>query len=81
MTHPATTGDSRLPRDPAPGPAYERSAVIDLEAIRHNVRTGAATASPAQVMAVVKADAYGHGAGPVAGPAGLESRTSPKHWL
>ncbi|YCQ00201.1 alanine racemase [Arthrobacter sp. R4-81] len=44
----------------------ERSAVIDLEAIRHNVRRLVAVASPARVMAVVKADAYGHGAVPVA---------------
>ena len=40
--------------------------MIDLEAIRHNVRRLAAAASPAKVMAVVKADAYGHGAVPVA---------------
>jgi alanine racemase len=46
----------------APVRAEERSAVIDLEAIRHNVRHLAAVASPAKVMAVVKADAYGHGA-------------------
>ncbi|MFE4078453.1 alanine racemase [Paenarthrobacter sp. YIM B13468] len=39
----------------------ERSAVIDLEAVRHNVRQFVAIASPASVMAVVKADAYGHG--------------------
>ncbi len=50
------------------GPVHveERSAVIDLDAIRHNVRHLAAVASPARVMAVVKADAYGHGAIPVA---------------
>lgn len=66
MTYPATTGDFRLPRHPAPNPAYERSAVIDLKAIRHNVRRVAAAAAPARVMAVVKADAYGHGAVPVA---------------
>ncbi|GAA2848239.1 alanine racemase [Paenarthrobacter ilicis] len=40
----------------------ERSAVIDLDAVRHNVRQFVAIASPAAVMAVVKADAYGHGA-------------------
>ena len=40
--------------------------MIDLDAIRHNVRRLAAAASPAKVMAVVKADAYGHGAVPVA---------------
>lgn len=44
----------------------ERSAVVDLAAIRHNVRHLKALASPAQLMAVVKADAYGHGAVPVA---------------
>jgi alanine racemase len=49
-----------------PGHGEERSAVIDLEAIRHNVRRLAKVASPAKVMAVVKADAYGHGAIPVA---------------
>ncbi|MDJ0338015.1 alanine racemase [Cryobacterium sp. PH31-O1] len=44
----------------------ERAAVIDLEAIRHNVRHLANLAAPAQLMAVVKADAYGHGVLPVA---------------
>lgn len=40
--------------------------MIDLEAVRHNVRQLAGIASPASVMAVVKADAYGHGAVQVA---------------
>lgn len=40
--------------------------MIDLEAVRHNVRQFAGIASPANVMAVVKADAYGHGAVQVA---------------
>jgi len=44
----------------------ERAAVIDLAAIRHNVRHLVELAAPAAVMAVVKADAYGHGALPVA---------------
>ena len=76
MTYPAATGDFRPAPDATSGPASERpasersaserSAVIDLDAIRHNVRHLAAVASPAQVMAVVKADAYGHGAVPVA---------------
>ncbi|MCA4132449.1 alanine racemase [Arthrobacter sp. M4] len=48
--------------DGTSGAVLERSAVIDLEAIRHNVRVLTAVASPAQLMAVVKADAYGHGA-------------------
>ncbi|VXB64118.1 Alanine racemase [Arthrobacter sp. 9AX] len=64
MTYRAATGD--FDAAPAQDPRYERSAVIDLDAIRHNVRRLAATASPAKVMAVVKADAYGHGAVPVA---------------
>ncbi len=42
------------------------AALIDLEAIRHNVRVLAQRAAPAQVMAVVKADAYGHGLIPCA---------------
>lgn len=39
-----------------------REAVIDLDAIARNVRTIAERVAPAEVMAVVKADAYGHGA-------------------
>ncbi len=41
-------------------------AEIDLHAIRANVRTLADVARPAALMAVVKADGYGHGAVPVA---------------
>ncbi|NYE95210.1 alanine racemase [Psychromicrobium silvestre] len=44
----------------------ERQVQVDLEAIRHNVRRIAQIVSPAQVMAVVKADGYGHGMIPVA---------------
>ena len=39
---------------------------IDLDAIAHNVRLLAGIAAPAQLCAVVKADAYGHGDVPVA---------------
>ncbi|MFA5883534.1 MAG: alanine racemase [Acidimicrobiia bacterium] len=39
---------------------------VDLDAIRDNVRGLAALAAPAGVLATVKADAYGHGAVPVA---------------
>jgi alanine racemase len=42
------------------------SAVIDLAAIEHNVRLLREHAGSAQVMAVVKADGYGHGATQVA---------------
>jgi alanine racemase len=41
-------------------------AVVDLGAIAHNVRVLREHAGPAQVMAVVKADGYGHGATQVA---------------
>jgi alanine racemase len=42
-------------------------AQIDLEAVRHNVRS--LRPAEAEVMAVVKANGYGHGAVPVAGAA------------
>ena len=42
------------------------SAVVDLDAIGHNVATLREHAGSAAVMAVVKADGYGHGASPVA---------------
>jgi alanine racemase len=41
-------------------------AEIDLGAIAHNLRVVRAQAAPARVLAVVKADAYGHGVVPVA---------------
>jgi alanine racemase len=52
-------------RAPWPGlrPAWVE---VDLEAIAGNVRTLAAEVAPARLLAVVKADAYGHGAVPVA---------------
>jgi alanine racemase len=75
VTYPVATGD--FGAAPGADPLYERSAVIDLDAIRHNVRRLAAAASPAKIMAVVKADAYGHGAVPVA-RAALEAGAS---WL
>lgn len=43
-----------------------RLAVIDLAAVRHNVQTVRALVGPAEVMAVVKANGYGHGAVQVA---------------
>ncbi|WP_353826764.1 alanine racemase [Agromyces sp. SYSU T0242] len=43
-----------------------REAVVDLDAIRRNVAHLASLVAPAQVMAVVKADGYGHGAVPAA---------------
>ncbi|MEV1131443.1 alanine racemase [Agromyces sp. NPDC049794] len=56
---------SEAPRvDVAPRPF--REALVDLGAIRDNVAHLARLVAPAQAMAVVKADAYGHGAVPVA---------------
>jgi alanine racemase len=56
---------------PTPRPRFARprgpriqtraEAVVDLDAIRHNVRTLAAAAPGAEVLAAVKADGYGHG--------------------
>ena len=40
--------------------------VVDLSAIRHNVRQLVALAEPARTMVVVKANGYGHGATRVA---------------
>jgi alanine racemase len=45
---------------------FAAEAVVDLRAIEHNVRVLREHAGSAQVMAVVKADGYGHGAVPVA---------------
>lgn len=52
-----------------PGPLFERRAEIDLSAIRDNVKRVIELAAPATVMAVLKADAYGHGVLPVAAAA------------
>src|SRR6476660_8161949 len=41
-------------------------AEIDLEAVRANVKVLRATCAPAELLAVVKAEGYGHGAVPVA---------------
>jgi alanine racemase len=46
--------------------SYPARAVVDLAAIRANVETLVARAPSAQVMAVVKADGYGHGLVPSA---------------
>lgn len=47
-------------------PGVRAEAVVDLGAIAHNVRVLREHAGAAQVMAVVKADGYGHGANRVA---------------
>lgn len=53
------------PESPAPR-THRTWAEIDLDAIRHNAATARTTAGAGvRVMAVVKANAYGHGLGPV----------------
>jgi len=44
-------------------------AEVDLRAIAHNVGVLRREVAPAELLAVVKADGYGHGAGPVAAAA------------
>jgi len=56
-----------MPSSPlAVTPGLLGEAVVDLDAIAHNVRVLREHAGSAGVMAVVKADGYGHGAAPVA---------------
>lgn len=57
-----TRRTSQLARTDQP----QAEAVIDLDAVAENVRALREYAGPAAVMAVVKADAYNHGAVPVA---------------
>ncbi|MCV7099290.1 alanine racemase, partial [Mycobacterium palustre] len=57
-------GRAVTPTSLSPGVLAE--AVVDLGAIAHNVRLLREHAGAAQVMAVVKADGYGHGATAVA---------------
>ena len=61
---PSTAPEASATRPSLPGAATSR-AVIDLEAVAHNGRRLAQVAG-VPWMAVVKADAYGHGLGPIA---------------
>ena len=74
-TPPTVAPTTSTARSPLPGAATSR-AVIDLGAIAHN---GSLLAQAAGVpwMAVVKADAYGHGLGPVA----LTALSAGASWL
>jgi alanine racemase len=64
----STSRNASLPNGAGSPPATARPAwaEVDLEALAHNVRAVAALVAPAELLAVVKADAYGHGAVPVA---------------
>ncbi|MGH9021528.1 MAG: alanine racemase, partial [Acidimicrobiia bacterium] len=57
-----------VPPRPTDRQAWTRAAwvEVDLAAVRGNARLLAAAVDPARLLAVVKADAYGHGALPVA---------------
>ena len=62
----------------AAGPRGARAeAVVDLAAVRHNVEVLTAAAPGAALMAVVKADGYGHGAVPVARAAEIAADGAP----
>ena len=51
----------------SPGPPADRAQiVVDLGALRHNVRRLRELTAPARLMVVVKADGYGHGMLPAA---------------
>jgi len=51
-----------MPMTPAQWSGRPCWAEIDLDALAHNVRVLSARAAPVRLMAVVKANAYGHGA-------------------
>jgi alanine racemase len=52
--------------EPSREPTHRAQARVDLGAVRHNVETLRAAAPGADLLAVVKADAYGHGLLPCA---------------
>ena len=58
-------------------PAARAEIVVDLAAIRHNVRLLKELVAPAAMMTVVKADGYGHGLV----PAGRAAREAGAEWL
>ncbi|WP_127132360.1 alanine racemase [Georgenia sp. SYP-B2076] len=63
---PALLGGTPAPGGEPTHPVHPARAVVDLGAIEDNIAVLQAAAPTAQVMAVVKADAYGHGLLPVA---------------
>ena len=65
MTHPQQPAEPLYCPPCTPAEA-ERSATIDLDALEHNVRRLKELIGDRALIAVVKADAYGHGAYPVA---------------
>ena len=65
MTHPQQPAKPLYCPPCTPAEA-ERSATIDLDALEHNVRRLKELIGDRALIAVIKADAYGHGAYPVA---------------
>ena len=65
MTHPQQPAEP-LYCPPCTPAEVERSATIDLDALEHNVRRLKELIGDRAFIAVIKADAYGHGAYPVA---------------
>ena len=65
MTHPQQPAEP-LYCPPCTPVEAERSATIDLDALEHNVRRLKELIGDRALIAVIKADAYGHGAYPVA---------------
>lgn len=74
---PASSRPAHGPAVTASAHSFERVATVDLAAIRHNITHVRDLVGSARVMAVVKADAYGHGVLPVA-TAALEAGAT---WL
>ncbi len=65
-TAPTQTSAPVAANTPPSAAAPQAEAVIDLDAVAHNIGILREHAGGATVMAVVKADAYNHGAVPVA---------------
>ncbi len=57
---------SAKPSRPLPGTGRPTAAIIDLDALKHNYQEVVRCAEGRSILAVVKAQAYGHGALPIA---------------
>ncbi|MEO7374090.1 MAG: alanine racemase [Terrimesophilobacter sp.] len=62
---PAVPEPGRIPHEPE-NPAAPGVATIDLEAYRHNLARLRGVVAPAELMVMIKGNAYGHGLLPVA---------------
>ena len=73
----SASGDPLVDPFGSSAPGARAEIVVDLDAIEHNVRVLSAHVAPSALMAVVKADAYGHGMLEVAAAA----RRAGARWL